>query len=426
MTIRHLRFDARFESTSAEITISGDIPTGAVTRLFGGPEELAPVPVRLQSPVLRYEWDDPQLSMSYDYAALLSVMSFLPVISGSPGSHPVVTFGWPVSDVAISALTGFEPSVEFESDSRGVPTEPQRESVLSLGGGIDSTAVQFLFPDTELVHEVPLEVRSGRMRSAVFERYNGRDDVTFIYTNQRQLYDVWGLGAWVAVFAGAFLMRPDTILSGLNTIDNSFLRGFGGRHMRTRHLRWYRLVRRMGPRLTTLEYLTSLCNAKIVAANDMISETVYCPSIRMDDCASCSKCIQRRILFELVDPGASPRPLSLATPTARTLADLGSLDHHRPHIAMLGVERSQVPAWISTRVYPRFGHLVDGINFQERYLASAITASGHTEDEKRLIERRLASWGISRMTKADREEIAAISPGSAEVVLSENFVDIAS
>lgn len=423
MNTRQFRFDARFEETSLEIALSGDLPNGPVARCFGSPEHVESVPVVLRSNILRYEWDDPLLSMSWDFAALLSVLSFEPVLSHPSTSATIVRFGWPVSEQALAAITEWQPTIEVESLRGGVPTVPERGPVISFGGGIDSTALTRIFPDVELAHELPLGVRTGRIKSAVFDRFNHRTDMTFVYTNQRELYDVWGLGSWLAIFAGALLLNPAAILSGQNILASSFLRAHRGESLRVRHMRWYRLMSGFGPRMTTMEFMTSLCNARIVTGSGLIHETAYCPSIRLDDCGACPKCLRRRVLFELADPGGSPRPLADFAPTAETLADLET-SKYTPNAAILGIERSLVPAWLATRVYPNFGHLVGHVNFIERYLGAAIGASGYTEDEKIVIEDRLASWGISPMTASDRAEIAAISPENAKEVLSETFVQI--
>lgn len=426
MTTRHFRFDGKFATTSLEIVLSGDIPSGQTSRVSGSPSDNVGIPVRLKSTVLRYEWDDAELSMAFDYAALLAMLSFYPVICGSSDAKSVVTFGWPVSDLARDAVEEWEPTIEVRSDAVGDPPEHDRRPVISFGGGVDSTALSMMFPDADLAHEVPLEVRSGGMQSAVYERLSDSGNATFIYTNQRQLYDVWGLGSWPALFAAALLTNPGVILSGVTIMENSLLLAYAGVRQRLKHLRWYRLMSRIGPRMTTMEFMPSSCSARIVALEGLISQTAYCHLIRHDDCGTCYKCLRRRTMFALADQGSSPRPLAGFAPSMSVLDDLDAGERHGRIAFVLGIERSLLPGWISTRVYPNHGHLLGRVGFQERYLASAITASGYTSSEKFDIERKLASWGIAPMTVLDRRNIAGITPASAEVVMSGGFVRLGS
>lgn len=424
MNTRQIRFDARFEETSLEIILSGDLPDGPIDRAYGGPGDRVPVPIRLRSTVLRYEWDDPAHSLSYDYAALVAMLSYHPVVCGSPLGKSVVTFGWPVSGTAKSAFAEWEPAVEVLSDSAGAATVAECGSVIAFGGGIDSTALSQMFPEAELTHEVPLEVMTGGMRSSVHARFHGRKGVTFIYTNQRQLYDVWGLGSWPALFVAPLLLKPRAIMSAVNTVMGAFVSEMAGERMRTRYLRWYRLIAAFGPRMTSSEFMASLVAARIVSLEGLVSETAYCPQIGNDDCGACPKCLRRRVMFELADPGNSPRPLDDFTPSPLTLSLLESPHLYRSELYALAAERFVLPGWLATRVYPTVREQIGKAGYQDRYLASCISAMGYTDVERLAIEDRLDSWGVLPMTRSDRLLMGATSPANAGVLLSERFLSI--
>jgi hypothetical protein len=363
------------------------------------------VPVRLAASTLEYTWGGSQLKPHGDMLAAAAVLALFPVVSRVPTK---VTFGWPTSFRLQKAIRLLPADIVVDGGDRCQPLSGSG-AVISFGGGIDSLATATLYPNLCLVHEIPISVGDADIESATLNtQFFRRRQTLTVATNQRTLYQRWGVGSWGSVLAPALLANPATIITGLNALDNAYLqRGLGYRHPRQSvDQRFFDFFAALGIRVVQSTWKSELVSSSILSEAGLIDEAAYCGRLPLRDCGRCPKCLRRRTLRALVEDDSSilhdfePSEESLHALTARPL--------HWGHIFGLAKDRRLLPAWMATRVSDAYPRLRCGaLDFHARYYRPGFITSGLRPDEVADLVDRLEGIGVKPMGSSDQRNMHA-------------------
>ena len=250
--------------------------------------------------------------------------------------------------------------------------------------------------------EAPLSVLDGRLTSAVKESSVFRDsDGIVLYTNQRSLYDKWGVGSWPSVLTAAAFVGAGTIVTGLNAMDNAYLvKGLGFQDPRTSvDQRFLAFLKQLGFRIVQTMWKSEVTSTHILQSAGLVDQAAYCGRIPLFDCGGCFKCLRRRILKALAI--GHPSPLSGFEPWAGTVATLQTSPLEWGHIFALAHQRRLLPEWLSSLLA---GKLDDfgSLDFLERFYAPAFLPSEVAAREISGLISALESHGVRSMDPGDQ------------------------
>lgn len=401
---RRVTFSLRRSDRSLTIEASG--VEGSAWRDFGWLHAPVnrPVRVALTDPRLEYRWSDGAIDPHGDALAASALFAFFPLLARQPVE---VTFDWPTS-ARVSTGVGLLPA-DMTVGRCGVsePLDPIEASVLSFGGGMDSLSMTVLYPDARPVYEAPLSLFEGRMTSAVTDGdYFKERDGLVVFTNQRSLYDTWGVGSWPSVLMAALFTGHATIVTGLNALDNAFLtKGYGYREPRTTvDFQFFAFLEHLGFRVVQTMWKSEVVSAALLEKSALLEESAYCGRIPTRDCGRCSKCLRRRMLKTLVTGDKSV--VEAFDPDHGTIAALTERPLGWGHVYGLAFQKKLLPAWLRTHVIDAVT-AYDRLDFLERYYHPALLPSRVTAAEIPLVLAGLEENGLAAMSHADQLALTA-------------------
>jgi hypothetical protein len=405
--MRRVTLSHRLTRDAVEISIGGDYIKVGALRTEGHLHRHIGVPVTLTNSTLRFEWGpDVDVTPHPDVLCLTGVLAFFPVLvnADSPAEPWTLHLDWSVSDNVQVALRRHRAlaQVEVESVEGAVPRYTASTGpVLSFGGGYDSLAASEMYPTARLVHESPLTVLEGLITDSVHNvSPRGRRETSVVYTNQRYIYDIWGVGSWPAVLSSAALFSPSEIVTGLYSLDTLYLDN-GVDFFPFEEPDWIGVFAQLGMPIRTSAYLSEYVTTEILHRADLIDRAAYCERIPFRDCGTCPKCFRRRLVTALVDTG---RIESLASFDSNdmVLSWLRLRPLRWAHLFEHAIRKlGWLPGWV-VREMPR--DLVVSprdLSFQERYYAGAFDDLGFSSGDQARLEGVLQHWSIAEMTPHD-------------------------
>lgn len=325
-----------------------------------------------------------------DLLAFAAVLVFHPVL---PREAFDLHFVFPVSERLRAALRvpHVLPQATVVSVGNCEPFAPQREAVISYGGGFDSLAAHALLPTLPLVHQTPMDLEGKPFDDVV----NGlMADLSapsvILRDNMRSLYSVWGLPLWVSVYVASLFTQARCIVSG-SELTGTYLEG--GKGYRPRHNnRWYEAFSKLGVQVLPTSFLSELANAAIVHRAGLESKAAYCALIRHQDCGACTKCLRRRAVRAALAPGRS----SLIGDFQRS-AQTDAFVRRRPlyygDVFAGALQRVSERTWLHTELddllqrHPRLDH-------HDGYLARAFDDFAYPAALRQALEVALAQHGL--------------------------------
>ncbi len=269
---------------------------------------------------IRYSGDDITFdygvrSIHPDLLGLLCLIIFYPFI----GQRVVLPM--PVSRRLVKAFdkASFDRPFRFDNVDPGLDRYRGSKTVLSFGGGIDSTAVRVMFPEAYVVQEAHL--REGQLapsRSHEVVRSLGPDRGALVTSNQRFVSRPGGWHGWTCAFATSLLMATDydfgMVLMGA-TISSTLLAGgtrywnrFGARrwHGSTGNY-WQSAFDEIGlpvfsPVCGVSGYVTMKLSLDLLRRGAVF----FCTSRDGAACLQCVKCLRRELIRSVIEPGYQP------------------------------------------------------------------------------------------------------------------------
>ena len=189
-------------------------------------------------------------------------------------------------------------------------------SVTAFGGGMDSSAIRALFPETFLVHEA--SIRNGEVvpdyTSELFEGFERDGNGSLVTTNSRFISDPGGWHVWVGSTVTSALtaaaMGASYIFTG-TILGSAFLKngtGYFDRHAsRKWHGEsgnyWQQLFWDIGlPMVSPLMGCSEILSMKISLDRLEKSEVVYCTYDNGRACGVCPKCFRRACIEDYLCP----------------------------------------------------------------------------------------------------------------------------
>ncbi len=235
-----------------------------------------------------------------------------------------VEFPEPVSDLVVDAINHqtfqqHKGTIEVRNVG-GDPQQPAddgsdtvhpRDTVISFGGGVDSSALHVLFPEATLVYEMGQRWRRQQKRSAtidamrVHQARSGTPNVP-VRTNSRRLSRPRGVTNWLSILVPALLVAVDRghrgVLVGSN-LPTMFMKagaeyspGHQLDHAARRALESFTV-----PIVQASAGISHLAATKICADAGITSSLTFCERGRGGGpCSKCLKCFRRETLYRIL------------------------------------------------------------------------------------------------------------------------------
>lgn len=378
------------------LAIGGDVSKDHVVRDEGG------ISMSLVDPVLSVECDGVDFSKIHpDLLALIGVLAFYPALPQT--EEFLLRTNLAVSSNVENALRRpwILKGVRVLGSGASDAYVPSINGVISYGGGIDSLAARILFPNLPLVHETPLPTH----RTSYSDIVNGLVEADgpenhVVYDNLRQLFTAWGLPLWVAVYIASLIHQPAFIVSGSEMTGTYLL---GGVEYKPRHANvWYRVFSTVGIKVLPTSFLSEIGNAQIVAANGRMEDAAYCSTISRKDCDRCTKCLRRRLIRGIFDPGS----LSLVDDfqaTDATLAFLGTRPLYYGDVFTHAVATHARPTWVSKHLHDLV-EIHGKLGFHEAYNPDAFDHFGFPNHLRAQAEIVMQSAGLRPFSASDKSQ----------------------
>jgi hypothetical protein len=395
------------------VAISGDYVAEGALRAEGHLHAHAPVPVRLVEPCVTYRWD-PSLGLHPhpDLIGAIAAAAFMPVLVpwGAEPEPWILDVDWAVGDGFEGALRRHRALSTVTVVSRSGAVEPFRGNggtALAFGGGFDSLAASELFPRAQLVHESPLTVEEGTIADAVHGvRPSGGREIAVVYTNQRYVYDRWGVGSWPAALACAVLFGPPELVTGSLALDTLYLDN-GVAYRRAAVPDWFGVFAALGLPVRASGYLSEVAAARILKRSGLLGEPAYCERIPFRDCGACPKCLRRRLVAALVDPGRVGRLMAFEE-NERVAAWLRQRPVPWAHLFEYGLRViGWLPSWILRELPRELLTARRDLTFLERYLPCAFDDLSYPPEVAASLRAALEASGIEAMSPGDEHRLRA-------------------
>ena len=247
----------------------------------------------LKSKTLYIELDeDPYICN--DHLGLIFILAFYPILECNETVS--VIFPFTVSQTFIDAIkiNWILPNIEINSaidDSMSI-YELEGTSIL-YGGGLDSLAIKLLmrdFPGVQIVHQINEDD----------EIYG--DGITYIKTNIRDLYSVYGLPLWVSIMMVGIVNKSKYLLSGGQLTSSYLLDGLHYKD-RTKNLWLSKVMKDLGIINYNFPFLSELSNTEIVFKHGELEDAKFCSfsNNKEGKCTKCTKCLRKFLLMACYD-----------------------------------------------------------------------------------------------------------------------------
>ena len=206
-----------------------------------------------------------------------------------------------------------------QPDAHAEPVHP-RDTVISFGGGVDSSALHVLFPEATLVFEVGERSRRRQKRSATVDamrvhQARSGTPIVPVRTNARRLARPRSVTNWLSLLVPALLVAIDRghrgVLVGSN-LPTMFMQA-GVRYMPGHQVKAHArlaLERFTVPIVQASGGISHLAATRICADAGITSTLTFCERGRHGrPCSKCLKCFRRETLYRILhheDPSAYP------------------------------------------------------------------------------------------------------------------------
>jgi len=273
--------------------------------------EGAGVQIELKTPVVFF--NKKYSNLHPDVLGLACLAIFYPFIGKR------VTLPQPVSTRLPEALSRpiftKTKSIEITNIDPSIPAyKGNGSSVLAFGGGMDSTAIRALFPDTFIVHEASIKegIEVLDHTNSVVSLLEAQGQGSLVKTNSRYLSNPGGWHIWIGSVVTALLEANMRNASHINagTILGSAFMSNGARYFDRHNARkwhgpsgnyWQQLfwdieLPMVQPLMGCSEILTMEASLKHFKENEIL----YCTAKNGMACGVCPKCFRRTAIKDYV------------------------------------------------------------------------------------------------------------------------------
>ena len=285
-TIKQVIFDTAVNDNILKITIKGDYEIYDTLKMVNNKK------VKLMNATLILE-KNCKINISNDAIALIAILSFFSVIPRDEKCELIFPFDVSKNFIRSLSLSYILPQVIINCHNGYVDNkmfDSENDVIVCFGGGIDSTAAKNLFDKCILVHEKPM--LEGDYSLSI-------ENVQYVSTNIRQLFDVFGLPIWMSIFIVCLLYNSKYIVSG-SQFSSSYL--FDGiKYFPRINNQFYKVFEINDYKILPMDFLTEMINMKIVYMANEFDKTAFCSAILRKKCTRCTKCLRKYMEICVLD-----------------------------------------------------------------------------------------------------------------------------
>lgn len=276
--------------------------------------------LRAQGPYTLLELDDNKLILNYvskkklhpDIVAAICISAFYPFIKYT------ATMPEPVSPAFAAALQmDFLPAHTLQDgvyralcpititniDTTVLPYKGSN-TVITYGGGADSTACALLYPEFPLIHMTNTYKPTSAVKN--FAKTKLPNTYVEVASNIWSITKPGGFPCWTSIFVAPLLFSADmdigSISSGAMLASVCMANGhkyMDGFQKRKSMGRWYDFYQKIGITIfSVVAGCSELITSKIVVKNNLELDTLFCESNAGKPCFKCTKCLRKCLTFE--------------------------------------------------------------------------------------------------------------------------------
>lgn len=182
---------------------------------------------------------------------------------------------------------------------------------VSYGGGMDSTALYALFPESIFIHEqIKLPngdiAKDNAIDNIKYINDNGGRAISFYNTNRRNISRPSGWATWTACAANCLLVATDLNIGYIFTgtvLGSAFLWN-GTKYFPANKKRntWVETFNKIGiPLIQVTSGLSEISNAKIIIEKNLQSLPIWCNAKDGGNCHTCWKCFRRDTILNYLN-----------------------------------------------------------------------------------------------------------------------------
>lgn len=276
--------------------------------------------LRAQGPYTLLTLNNNKLTFNYvskkklhpDIVAAICISAFYPFIKYS------ATMPEPVSPAFAAALQmdclpahtlqegvyrAFCPITITNVDASVVPYKGLN-TVITYGGGVDSTACALLYPEFPLIHMTNMYKAKSHVKNLAETKLS--NTYVEVASNIWSLSSPGGFPCWTSIFVAPLLLSADMDIGAISSgamlaavcLSNGhkYMDGFLKRKSMGR---WYDFYAKIGINIFSIVAgCSELITSKIVVKNNLALETLFCESNAGKPCFKCTKCFRKCLTFE--------------------------------------------------------------------------------------------------------------------------------
>ena len=185
------------------------------------------------------------------------------------------------------------------------------KTVISYGGGMDSTSIALLFPDFDIIHSVNTNDNiECKQIMKTFIQNNLKNNPHIINCNCKELSRPGGFTTFTNIFIIPLILSSDLQISNImcgEVLESSCLSNgikYFPQFDTNRRNRWMRFFQHIGLNIfSPIAGCSELITSKIVVKDNLHTNVLYCENDNGKQCLQCTKCLRKNleILYNGID-----------------------------------------------------------------------------------------------------------------------------